>query len=149
MLPQACSDREAIVTLTEGTRLEGKLLLVTPTSFAMEVRKTSNKREVAAGVHALERHRFHELRVRERRIAGRIVGTVAGFSLAGSAVLSVGDVDVAKALALPVYAGLITAGHFAGRAIDKRTRLVIVVDDPAAPDHGVTGTGPAMDDAGQ
>lgn len=132
LVPATCSDRTAIVTLTTGTRIEGRLLNVTETTFEMEVRRTSSKQEVPKGYQRLDRSAFSELRVREKRIAGRVIGTIAGVLLAGPAVYQL-SAGAAQVIGLPLYVGIVAFGHFAGREVDRRTQQVIVIPESPAP----------------
>ena len=128
LAPAACAGKKALVTLTDGTRLEGSLLSVSPSAFEMEVERTSDRRKVANGFQRLDRAQFAGLRIREKRIRGRVIGTVAGVMLAGPAVFAMNEQTVGV-WGLPVYAGIITAGHLLGRVFDRQSRLVLIEPD--------------------
>lgn len=131
MLPGLCADREAIVTLQSGTRIEGRLLQVSPDAFSMEVVRSTNIADVAEGVHTLDRKQFKALRVRNKRIAGRVWGTVVGVVATPYMLVPAGQAT--RYLILPVMLGSIGGGHIVGRAIDRRAYAVAVLPDDATP----------------
>lgn len=140
MLPGLCADREIVVKLTTGTKIEGRLLRVAPASFSMEVVYSSNPKDVSEGVHTLDRARFQSLRYREKRIRGRIWGmllvpVIASFAMAPMETKS-GD---APGAAAPIMLLAIGTGYMTGRAIDRRTYPVTILpDEPGL--SGTTGT---------
>lgn len=140
-VPSVCADRKALIRLASGTRIEGRLMSVSPASFEMEVQRTSNKSEVPKGIRTLDRASLSELRVRDKRIKGRVIGTIAGFFFAGPAVLSM-SAGVVRAIGLPVYVGIIAVGHLAGRSFDHQSRLVVL-----EPEGAPSGDGFAADEA--
>jgi hypothetical protein len=130
-VPSVCADRKALIRLASGTRIEGRLMSVSPASFEMEVQRTSNKSEVPKGIRTLDRASLAELRVRDKRIAGRVTGTIIGvmFSQGLAYVVASATADI---LALPVFIGVITLGHMLGRMADLRSQVVVIESDESA-----------------
>jgi hypothetical protein len=134
-VPSVCADRKALIRLASGTRIEGRLMSVSPASFEIEVQRTSNKREVPKGIRTLDRASIGELRVRDKRIKGRVIATIAGFMFAGPAVYST-SARVAVGTGLPVYVGVIALGHMLGRSFDHQSREVVFEPATAASNAG-------------
>jgi len=124
-VPSVCADRKSLIRLTSGTRVEGRLIAVPPTSFEIEVQRTSNAKEVSKGIQTLDRAALAELRVRDKRIAGRVLGSIIGLVLSHPAACAVASVTV-DIVALPVFIGVVTTGHMLGRIADLRSRVVII-----------------------
>jgi len=124
-VPSVCADRKSLIRLTSGTRVEGRLMAVSPTSFEFEVQRTSNAREVAKGIQTLDRAALAELRVRDKRIAGRVLGSIAGLILSHPIACAVVSVT-ADIVALPVFITVVTGGHMLGRIADLRSQVVII-----------------------
>lgn len=135
-VPLVCTGRTALVKLSGGTHIEGRLMSVSPASFEMEVQRTNNERDVPKGLRSLPRASIVGLRVREKRIKGRVIGTLAGFMFAGSTVYSM-SAGVAMAVGLPVYVAVLAAGHLAGQSFDNRSREVLF-----EPEGATSGAGP-------
>lgn len=133
-VPSVCADRRSLIRLTSGTRVEGRLMAVSPTSFEIEVQRTSNSREVAKGIQTLDRTSLAELRVRDKRIAGRVLGSIAGLILSHPIACAVVSVT-ADIVALPVFIAVVTAGHMLGRIADFRSQAVII-EPSGATDEG-------------
>ncbi len=134
MTPAAFGGRKAIVKLDTGARIEGNWLGVTPTTFTIDVERSRGKNQPRRGVHTLDRSAIVELRLQEKRIRGRVWGTVFGF-VAGSSALSVvhgrsweqgRSLEKKAGPALGVFYGVLVASYMAGRAFDKATRVVLI-----------------------
>jgi hypothetical protein len=120
MTPAAFGGRKAIVTLDNGARIEGVWLGVTPTTFTIDVDRTKGKNRPPKGVHTLERGAIVELRLQERRIRGRVIGTAAGYFAGMPLFWSMAT----PAGGLAVLGSVMTVSHLLGRASDKATRIV-------------------------
>lgn len=131
MLPGLCADREAVVTLQSGTRIEGRLLQVSPDTFSMEVVRSTNIADVAEGVHTLNRGQFKAMRIRNKRIAGRVWGTVLGVVATPYVLIPAGEAS--PYFILPAMLGAIGGGHMVGRAVDRRTYAVTILPDEPTP----------------
>lgn len=140
MTPAAFGGRKAIVKLDNGARIEGNWLSVTPATFTIDVERARGKNQPPRGVHTLDRRAIVELRLQERRIRGRVWGTVFGL-VAGSFALSAVhgrsweqgrslEKKASPAL-LGVFYGVLVASYVGGRAFDKATREVHI--KPASP----------------
>jgi hypothetical protein len=141
-VPSVCADRKALIRLASGTRIEGRLMSVSPASFEMEVQRSSNKSEVPKGIRTLDRASLSELRVRDKRIKGRVIGTIAGFMFAGPVIYSM-SAGVVMAIGLPVYVGVIAVGHLTGQSFDNQSKLVVLDPDGTSSGAGLT-TGEAL-----
>lgn len=139
MTTAALGGRKAIVKLDNGARIEGNWLGVTPNTFTIDVERAMGKNSPPRGVHTLDRSAIVELRLQERRIRGRVWGTVFGF-VAGSSALSAihgrsweqgRSLEKKAGPALGVFYGVLVASYVAGRAFDKATREVHI--KPASP----------------
>lgn len=122
MTTAAFGGRKAIVKLDSGARIEGVWLDVTPTTFTIDVDRTKGKNGPPKGVQTLERSSIVELRLQERRIRGRVIGTLIGYF---------GGMPLAyqapsAAVGLPVLIAMLTTSHLLGRASDKTTRVVYI-----------------------
>ena len=139
MTPAAFGGRKAIVKLDSGARIEGNWLSVTPATFTIDVERARGKNSPPRGVHTLDRRAIVELRLQERRIRGRVWGTVFGFVAAPSALSAVHgrsweqgrSLEKKAGPALGVFYGVLVASYMAGRAFDKATREVHI--KPASP----------------
>lgn len=120
MTTAAFGGRKAIVKLDSGARIEGTWLGVTPTTFTMDVKRAKGKNRPAKGVHTLERSAIVELRLQERRIRGRVIGTTAGYFAGMPLFWSMAT----PAGGLAVLGSVMTVSHLLGRAADKATRVV-------------------------
>jgi len=127
-VPSVCSGRIALVRLTTDTRLVGRILSVAATSFDMEVERTSDKKAAPKGIRTLDRSALVELRVRDKRIRGRVIGALAGLMATGPIVYSM-SAGVVAAIGLPVYVGIIAVGHLAGQSFDHKSRVVEIQPD--------------------
>jgi len=125
----AFAGRSVEVKLTSGTRIRGAWNWVTPDSFTMRVEKTSNGREYRKGVQTVPRSLIAEVRVGERRVRGRWIGSLAGFySIAAiGAAASRSPEALQGAIGIAAYAGGF-AGYFIGRSYDYETHPVILYD---------------------
>lgn len=130
-VPSVCANRKSLIRLTSGTRVEGRLMAVSPTSFDIEVQRTSNRKDVAKGIQTIDRAALAELRVRDKRIAGRVLGSIAGLILSHPIACAVVSVT-ADIVALPVFIGVVTAGHMLGWIADLRSQVVIIEAGGAA-----------------
>jgi hypothetical protein len=138
MTPAAFGGRKAIVTLDNGARIEGNWLSVTPATFTIDVERARGKNPPPRGVHTLDRSAIVELRLQERRIRGRVWGTVFGFVAGSSALATVyrrswerGGPTERAGPAAGVFYGVLAASYLAGRVFDKATREVRI--KPASP----------------
>jgi hypothetical protein len=120
MTTAAFGGRKAIVKLDGGARIEGTWLGVTPTTFTIDVDRTKGKNRPPKGVQTFERSAIIELRVQERRIRGRVGGTLLGWFVGSPLMLGMSTPTAGVA----VLASVMTAGHLAGRKLDKATRVV-------------------------
>lgn len=118
--PAAFGGRKAIVKLDTGARIEGNWLGVTPTTFTMDVERTKGKNRPSKGVQTIDRSSIVELRVQERRIRGRVIGTMAGYFAGTPLFWSMAT----PAGGLAVLASVMTVSHLLGTASDKATRIV-------------------------
>mgnify|MGYP004702051589 CR=1 FL=1 len=133
MTTAAFGGRKAIVKLDSGARIEGTWLGVTPTTFTIDVDRTKGKNRLPKGVQTIDRSSIVELRVQERRIRGRVIGTILGYF---------GGMPLAyqapsAAVGLPVLISVLTVSHLVGRASDKTTRVVHI--RPESPNGWVPG----------
>jgi hypothetical protein len=138
MTPAAFGGLKAIVKLDNGARIEGNWLSVTPATFTIDVERARGKNQPPRGVHTLDRRAIVELRLQERRIRGRVWGTVFGFVAGSFALRAVhgrswerGSSMERAGPAAGVYYGVLVASYVAGRAFDKATREVHI--KPASP----------------
>ncbi len=120
MTPAAFGGRKAIVKLDSGARIEGTWLGVTPTTFTMDVERTKGKNRPPKGVQVIERSAIVELRLQERRIRGRVIGTTAGYFAGMPLFWSMPT----PAGGLVVLGSVMTVSHLLGRLSDKATRVV-------------------------
>lgn len=138
MTTAALGGRKAIVKLDNGARIEGNWLGVTPNTFTIDVERAMGKNSPPRGVHTLDRSAIVELRLQERRIRGRVWGTVFGY-LAGITAASAvhgrsreqGSSLQHAGPATGVLFGVLVTSYVAGRAFDKATREVHI--KPASP----------------
>lgn len=125
MTTAAFGGRKAIVELDSGARIEGTWLGVTPTTFTMDVDRTKGKNRPPKGVQTIERSAIVELRLQERRIRGRVIGTAAGYFAGTPLFWSMAT----PAGALAVLGSVMTVSYLLGRASDKATRVVYIKPD--------------------
>lgn len=148
--PEVLAGRLVIVKLTDGTRIAGSWVSVTPSTFTLSVEKTSDKREVRKGLQTLPKSSIAEARARKRRVRGCIIGTLSGFygiaalggALSGSREALQGFIGIAA------YGGAI-AGYFIGRASDRATREIILLPQESAPPQPTPTFGHLPDDGGR
>lgn len=120
MTTAAFGGRKAIVKLDGGARIEGTWLGVTPTTFTIDVDRTKGKNRPPKGVQTFERSAIIELRVQERRIRGRVIGTILGYFVG----VPLAYRAPSSTAAGPVLLSVIAVSHLVGRASDKATRVV-------------------------
>ncbi|MBE7541688.1 MAG: hypothetical protein M9913_10345 [Bryobacteraceae bacterium] len=122
MTTAAFGGRKAVVKLDSGARIEGVWLGVTPTTFTMDVDRTKGRNRLPKGVQTIDRSSIVELRVQERRIRGRVIGTTAGYFAGMPLFWSMAS----PAGGLAVLGSVMTVSHLLGRVSDKATRVVLI-----------------------
>ena len=125
--PEALAGHFVSVTLKDGSRVGGYWTSVTPNTFTMRVEKTSNHRAFAKGIRRMPRESIVEVRAGERRVRGRVIGTIAGLYLLTIAVVE-GNTGSGVILAAPWVGGI--SGYYVGRAIDQSTRPILLTAEP-------------------
>ena len=117
------------VHLTSGTRISGSWASVTPTTFTMNVEKTSNKSQLRKGLQTVPRTSIQQVSARKRRIRGRVIGTLAGFYVvAGIAAAATGSGEALQgAFGLAAY-GAGVGGYFLGKSYDYTSTQIVLRD---------------------
>lgn len=125
--PEALAGHFVSVTLKDGSRVGGYWTSVTPNTFTMRVEQTSNRRAFAKGIRKMPRESIAEVRAGERRVRGRVIGTIAGLYLLTIAVVE-GNAKPGFVAAAPWVGGI--GGYYVGRAIDQSTRPIVLTPQP-------------------
>jgi hypothetical protein len=117
--PQMLSGRLAKLELTNGLRLEGSWIRVTPTNVEMRVEKSSDEKRIGLGVALVERGEIRNAKARYRRVRRRVWGTIIGFyvaaGIAGERAQGYG--------AFPVF-GVAGLGYVLGKSFDESTKTL-------------------------
>jgi hypothetical protein len=120
--PEFFTGKRAIVSLKDGTAIEGTWNSVTEETFTMQVEKTSRKQNVPKGLRTFSRSLILSLRVGNRRVRGRVIGSLSGFygvvALAGASTGSAEALQGGWGIAA-FGAGIV--GYLAGSAYDRAT----------------------------
>ena len=127
--PEALAGHFVSVKLVDGTLVGGYWTSVTPNTFTMRVETSSNRRAFGAGIRKMPRASIVTVRAGERRVRGRVYGTIFGiYSL--TALMARFPIG-AWVLAGPLAGS--TIGYAVGDAIDHRTREVILLPEDEQP----------------
>ena len=128
--PEALAGHFVSMKLVDGTRIGGHWISVTPNTFTMKVRTSSNHRTVAENVQKIPRASIVEVRVGGRRNnRGRWYGTVLG--IYGVTALAVRAQSAGLVIAAPLLGSF--AGYEVGDAIDRRSRKIVLLPDDSQP----------------
>ena len=121
------------VKLTDGTRIGGSWVAVTPITFTMKVEETSNRSRLTKGPQTIPRASILEITAGRRRARGRVIGTLAGYlGIAAIAALASGAEAAQGPWGIAILGGGV-AGYFIGKSVDHATRTIIFLPDaPAA-----------------
>ena len=126
---EAFKGKFILVKLTSGTRIGGGWLSVTSQTFTMSVESSSNKHEIQKGIQTVARSSIAEVRVRNRRVRGRVIGTLAGFySVAAIGSLVSGSMEALQGPTGIAALGGAVAGYFIGRSLDKASREIVFIE---------------------
>jgi hypothetical protein len=127
--PEAFAGKRVLVRLATGVRIEGTWISVTPSACTMKVEKTSSRKRVAKGTQVLPRVSILRIEIQNRRVRGRVIGTIAGV-YAGAAIAYAGSRSQEalgqSSWGLAAIAGGV-AGYFVGRSLDRATREIVLV----------------------
>ncbi len=127
--PEALAGHFVSVKLSDGTQVGGYWTSVTPNTFTMRVETSSNRRAFAHGVRKMPRASIVEVRAGERRVRGRVIGTIVG--IYGVTLLAIQLPAGGGTLVAPVLGSVV--GYQLGKAIDHRTREVILLPEDSQP----------------
>ena len=127
--------RNVDIRLTDGTRVQGELLVVRPEALSIDVNKTSNKRAYPKGQREVPRASVSEFEMRRLKSAKwRVVGTTLGvvggiFTAAGVAVGSCSYEcgNGAAWAALGTGVGVAVLGNRLGHQADMQTTIVKII----------------------
>jgi len=126
---EALKGKFILVKLTSGTLIGGGWLSVTSQTFTMSVESSSNKHEIQKGLQTVARSSIAEVRVRNRRVRGRVIGTLAGFySVAAIGSLVSGSMEALQGPTGIAALGGAVAGYFIGRSLDKASREIVFIE---------------------
>ena len=129
-VPEALAGHFVSVKLTDGTLVGGYWLSVTPNTFTMEVRSSTNLRTVAKNVQKIPRASIDQVSVGgHRSTRGRTYGTIVG--IYGFTALALRTQSRGFAIAAPLLGGFI--GYEVGNAIDDRSRKIILLPEDTQP----------------
>lgn len=125
--PLAFAGKRVIVDLNNGTRIQGSWATVADDVFTMRVEKTSRSADVAKGAQTLSRSSIKRIRIENRRVRGRVIGTLAGFyAVAGIASAAYRSSEALQGgWGIAAIAGGVL-GYYTGRSIDRSTREVLL-----------------------
>lgn len=127
-LSATVSNRSVTVVTATKARLKGQITAVRPDGIAMDIVATSDKGTYAVGSASIPRKDVAEVRIKEVKGYGRLIGA-AGIGAAaslGSLAWAISDsrVNVSDSTRVASWAGITAAavvgGYFVGRAIDTR-----------------------------
>ena len=120
-------------TTKEGVSLKGDVVAVRPEELVLNVKRSSNPKLTPTGGAAIARASLDSFRlVRTRGKWGRSVGTtlgvVSGLTLGGYAAAQTADSAAVGIATFLVITGAVTvAGHYLGRAADRKTTSFQIV----------------------
>jgi len=128
--------RDVKLRLTDGTRVEGELLVIRPEALSIDVNKTSNKVTFPKGQREIPRTSVSTLELRRIKTARwRVVGTTVGVvgGLFTGAGVAVGLCNSYSCGGGAVWAGIGTGvatavlGNRLGHAADMQTTIVKII----------------------
>jgi len=138
-LPSVLVDEKISTVLADGTHLEGEVLAVRPDALVLDVRKTADKKAYPKGQATVPRAAVSAVKiVREQgavKMAGGIAGGVGAFFLTGLMAYHADSAALVYTLPITVSAGAV-GGYYAGKAADRRTRLILIEKEAARPLEG-------------
>lgn len=128
--PVAFAGKIVRVELVDGTALEGSWIGITPDSFTLKVNRSADAR-FAKRAETLPRSSLRKLGIRERRIRGRVLGTLIGY-LATAAIVIAASQNTHSDSPVGGVTVLIggATGFFIGRHLDHRVEDRVVLIDP-------------------
>ena len=128
--PSALAGHFVSMKLTDGTRIGGYWISVTPNTFTMKVQTSSNHRVVAQDIQKIPRASIAQVRVGARRSTrGRTYGTILG--IYGVTALAIRAGSGRYALAAPILGSVV--GYELGAAFDERSRRVVLLPEDTQP----------------
>ena len=128
--PSALAGHFVSMKLTDGTRIGGYWISVTPHTFTMKVRTSSNPRTVGQDIQTIPRASIAQVRVGGRRSTrGRTYGTIIG--IYGVTALAIRARSGRLMLAGPILGSVI--GHELGDAFDGRSRQIVLLPEDSQP----------------
>jgi hypothetical protein len=133
-LDSRITDKKVAFVLPDGTRVEGKVVVVLRDGLRLKVSKSSNRKTQPKGEQTVSRQALSVLRVTQYGKMGRLlfttgaVATAAGIVLAQSIDLYEGPaVYVVPAVIAGGIAGVAVAGYYVGRAFDKKVFEIQII----------------------
>ena len=128
--PEALAGHFVSMKLTNGTRIGGYWISVTPNKFTMKVQTSSNHRTVGQDIQTIPRASIAEVRVGARRSArGRTYGTILG--IYGITALAIRAHSAPLGIAAPLLGSLV--GYELGDAFDGRSRQIVLLPEDSQP----------------
>lgn len=129
--PEVLSGKWTLVSLKDGSVLEGSWRSVTGTTCHLDVEKAStrakDKRKLAKGARFIQRDEIEKVHFRKKRIRGRVLGTIAGFyGVTGIASAATGSADALQSGWGFAAIGAGVLGYYAGKSFDTATRELII-----------------------
>lgn len=125
--PQVLAGKRVVVELNDGTKVEGAWLAVAASAFTMKVEKSSGPGRRAKGSQSLDRSEIRRVWFGERRVRGRVLGTIGGFyAVMAIAAAATGAPDAFQGGwgIAAVAAGV--GGYQLGKVFDRSLREVII-----------------------
>ena len=78
-IPKVLAGKYVVVQLENGTVIEGSWTDVTNSAFIFNIEKASRKDKRLKGLQIVSRSAVRKIHFRERRVRGRVIGTIATF----------------------------------------------------------------------
>lgn len=125
--PEKLAGKYVVVQMENGTKIEGSWTGVTESAFTMDVERSSGTSQRLKGAQTIPRSALQKVWFREKRVRGRVIGTLAGFygivAIAAAAKRSPEALQGGWGIA--AIAGAV-GGYQIGKSFDKGLRELIL-----------------------